>query len=160
MSRRFLTLVRHAKAETYGSADDFSRALRGKGMNRIRENSELMIRRSYIADLIISSPAVRALQTAEIYAQCCGIPIEDIQTDKTLYLPSVDDILSTVWAADDGFNDIFIFSHNNGISYTAQEICGEPGIMMRTAAAVRIGLDLDCWADLAPGSGSLTDYIS
>jgi len=154
--------VRHAKAEADGPSGDFSRPLRNKGIEKIRANTEILRARGYTADLIISSPAVRALQTAEIYAaeSGCGISTDEILLDRLLYLPSVEEIFTSLWTVDDVYRDVFLFSHNNGLSFAAQVICSDRSILMPTSAAVRIELDISSWHELSAGSGTLADYIS
>jgi phosphohistidine phosphatase len=60
-----LYLLRHAEAEPCRT-DDFSRRLTEKGRDQARRVGEFLEARKIIPDLILSSPVLRAKETAEI----------------------------------------------------------------------------------------------
>ena len=152
---KFLTLVRHSSAVHDSSFRDFDRPLRQKGKDKITRNTKLIIEAGIKPDLFISSPALRAYQTAELFIKNLdiGFSEDDIIQDESLYLPSPGDILDTVRSIDNRFKEVFLFSHNNGISWAAQEFCGDRSIIMPTGCAVRILFNIDSWSDVLFGSG-------
>ena len=152
---KYITLVRHASAVHDSAYQDFDRPLRKKGFEKARFLTERLADEGINPDLIISSPARRALQTAEIFAEgaLCGFNSDDIVKTGSLYLPSPGDILECLRGLDDRFSDVFLFSHNNGISWAAQQLSGDPGIIMPTGAAVRIELNINSWPDTVFGCG-------
>lgn len=152
---KYLTLVRHAAAVHDSSFRDFDRPLRDKGIRKSISNSEIIVNDGIKPDLFVSSPAARALQTAELFTENSGIDLvkQSIITEKSLYLPSAADILDCVRKFDDDFNDVFLFSHNNGISWAAQQFCNDRSILMPTGCAVRISFDSVSWKDVDYGSG-------
>lgn len=161
-----LTLVRHASAVHDNSYHDFDRPLRRKGIEKIRRNTEIMNDKGYRPDLLITSPAVRALQTAELYVETalaagCAVELtkDYIIQVKSLYLPSPRDILDCLGAVEDKFSDVFLFSHNFGISLAAQEFCRDRSILMPTGSAVRIEFDVASWSKIKFGSSVLIDFI-
>jgi phosphohistidine phosphatase len=161
-----LTLIRHASAVHDNSFNDFNRPLRPKGIDKIQQVAGILNEKGYIPDLVFSSPAVRALQTAEIYAETAAaghqsgrITAADIITVKSLYLPSSDDILDCLKSLENRFIDVFLFSHNNGISWAAQHFCGNRGLLMPTGSVVRIEFDTDAWSEIQFGTGALVDFI-
>lgn len=62
-----LYLLRHADAEPY-HREDFSRHLTEKGLTQARRLGEFLAEHGIKPDLIISSPVLRAKETAEIVA--------------------------------------------------------------------------------------------
>jgi phosphohistidine phosphatase len=64
-----VVLVRHAKAVAYGYEDDFNRDLRDSGVIDAQRVSNELKARGVFPDKIISSPALRALKTARIFAE-------------------------------------------------------------------------------------------
>jgi phosphohistidine phosphatase len=81
-----LSLLRHGIAvnrESSGNADDRERALTPKGERRMRRNAEGMLALGLTYDLILSSPYLRATQTAAIVAQTFEVP-EEVQLSDTL----------------------------------------------------------------------------
>ena len=65
-----LYLVRHAEAiEHTSTVDDAVRHLTAKGRSQFQKTARTMARREIDPDFILTSPLVRAVQTAEILAQ-------------------------------------------------------------------------------------------
>ncbi|HAK44600.1 MAG TPA: phosphohistidine phosphatase [Spirochaeta sp.] len=158
---KYITLIRHAAAVHDSSYRDYDRPLRQKGIDKARLNTERLTSLGFQPDLIISSPAERALQTAEIFISesGCGLAPEDILQLESLYLPSPGDILECIQDIDERFSDVFLFSHNNGLSWAAQELSDDRSILMPTGAAVRIELNIDSWQDTAFGKGRRLDFL-
>jgi len=65
-----LYLIRHGIAEERGDAwpDDGKRPLTVRGMSRLRRSARALARLGVSVDLVLTSPLVRARQTAEIFA--------------------------------------------------------------------------------------------
>jgi len=66
-----LHLLRHAEAEPY-QADDFSRSLTEKGSKQARKIGCFMKEQCLRPDVILTSPVVRAQQTAEVVSRLLG----------------------------------------------------------------------------------------
>jgi phosphohistidine phosphatase len=63
-----LYLLRHAEAEPH-CADDFSRKLTGKGEKQARAVGSFLVDQGIKPDLILTSPVLRAKETAALVAQ-------------------------------------------------------------------------------------------
>ena len=64
-----LLLARHGLAEqAAASLNDFDRALTMRGRKRVRNVGKVLRDNLLVPDLIVTSPVVRAVQTAEIFA--------------------------------------------------------------------------------------------
>ena len=74
--------------------------------------------------LILTSPAIRALQTAKLVAREIGYPLEFLQREAELYLASPDEILAVLARQDDSFNDIIVCGHNPGMTDLANKLTG------------------------------------
>jgi phosphohistidine phosphatase len=73
-----LYIVRHAIAVPRGTAgmDDGDRALTDEGVSKMKQIAAGLYRLGYVPEIILSSPLVRAKQTAEILLQAFGKGIE------------------------------------------------------------------------------------
>lgn len=71
ISAMVVYFLRHAEAEP-DFARDFDRQLTVKGLEQAEKVGKFLVRFGLIPDVIISSPVVRALQTAKIVAQRLG----------------------------------------------------------------------------------------
>lgn len=74
-----LILLRHGKAEDSHADGDFSRALVEKGRQQARRAAKLLQAAGRLPDIVLTSPLVRARQTAEEFCQTAGIPGATIQ---------------------------------------------------------------------------------
>jgi phosphohistidine phosphatase len=74
-----LILLRHGKAEDDHVDGDFSRALVEKGRKQSRRAAKLLKAAGVLPEIVLTSPLVRARQTAEEFCQTAGIPGATIQ---------------------------------------------------------------------------------
>jgi len=96
--------------------------------------------------LIITSPAKRAWKTAKIIAREIHYPLEFLQREDGLYLASLNEILDTIVAQDNGFNNLMIVGHNPGLTDFANFLV--PGLTnnLPTAGVVSVEIDQDDWS--------------
>ena len=94
-----LYILRHGKAEPYGHRfpSDSIRPLSKKGLKRTKLSAKGMKATNVDVDLIVSSPLLRARQTAEIVHEGLGID-EPIQFSGTLASGDIRLILSAIQA--------------------------------------------------------------
>ena len=69
-----LILLRHGKAEDRHPEGDRFRALVEKGHAQARRAGELLKAATAVPDIVLTSPLVRARQTAETFCDAAGIP--------------------------------------------------------------------------------------
>lgn len=141
-----LTLVRHAKSSWKdASLADHERPLNKRGKRdapvmggRIREAA---IRPS----LIVSSPAVRAWNTARIIANEISYPLEFLQRERDLYHAGLGTLIDIARRQDVGFNSLMMVGHNPGLTQFANFLV--PGLTSNvpTCGVVSVSLDIDDW---------------
>jgi phosphohistidine phosphatase len=69
-----LILLRHGKAEASSPQGDAARALVDKGREQARRAGRLLKAAGLAPDIVLTSPLLRAVQTAEEFCQAAGIP--------------------------------------------------------------------------------------
>ncbi len=74
-----LILLRHGKAEDFNSDGDAARALVEKGREQARKAAKLLKHAKLLPDIVLTSPLVRARQTAEEFCDAAGLPGAVIQ---------------------------------------------------------------------------------
>lgn len=155
-----ITLLRHAKAQqpAAGMAD------RDRPLNERGEQDARMIGRRLRAagirpSLLLTSPAIRALQTTRLVAREIGYPLEFLQREADLYLASPQDMLQLVARQDDAFNDILLCGHNPGISELANQLTGAGIDHLPTCGMVVIEAQISSWSGL-PAGGRLCRFES
>ena len=74
-----LIILRHGKAENTSIDGDFSRALVEKGREQARRAGERLKSAGVLPDIVLTSPLLRARQTADEFCQAAGMPGPVIQ---------------------------------------------------------------------------------
>ncbi len=69
-----LILLRHGKAEDFNIGGDFSRVLLDKGVEQSRRAARLLRAAGMLPEIVLTSPLIRARQTAEEFCQTAGMP--------------------------------------------------------------------------------------
>ncbi|MFN2178752.1 MAG: SixA phosphatase family protein [Candidatus Promineifilaceae bacterium] len=165
-----LTIMRHGKAEPRGQPgiEDKDRELVDRGLEDASQVGKFYA--AMIPDLIISSPAVRALETARLFAEGAGYSKDIMVDDRDLIYngigsSSVDDLMTLIRDQED--DHIMIVGHNNGVSDLIAHLDGRDGKtivanpLLVTAATAHIAFKgLDDWLALQPESGQMWALIS
>ena len=147
--QRTLVLVRHAKSSWSNPLQsDYERPLNDRGIHDAPMMGERLKEQNILPDLIISSTARRAAETAKKVAAAVGYDEQKIQWEEKLYhcIPPVfEEVLETV---KDEVNTVFVVAHNPGISSFADSLddsftTGD----MPTCAMVAARFAADSWSD-------------
>lgn len=110
---RYLFLIRHAKSSwDIPSLRDFDRPLNDRGLHDAPRMAGLMREKDIRPDLIVSSPAKRAITTARFFAEGLGIPPEAIVQKPEIYDAFATDILQVIQDLPDPTRTVFLFGHN------------------------------------------------
>src|SRR5208283_5873130 len=118
-----LFLVRHAKSSRDNHAlSDKERPLNDRGMRDAPRMDELLAKQDAKPDLILSSPALRALATAEIIARKLGYEVKDIVVDERLYAAALDDLLEVIHEVGDEPKRVMLFGHNPELTELAHRL--------------------------------------
>jgi len=155
-----LTLVRHAKSSRdYPELSDFERPLNPRGRKEAPLIATRLRKADIKPDLLVSSPATRAIATARLFAEELNMHLDEIVLNPHIYEASAWTLLHIVRSLSPEFDDVMLFGHNPGISNFARDLVKEcPFDEMPTSAAARIELPARAWSLVAPGSGKLLRY--
>ena len=102
--------------------------------------------------LVITSPAIRALETARIVAEIIGYPLEFVQRETALYLASPANILRVLARQDTACNDILLCGHNPGLTDLANKLTGADIENIPTCGLVVIEAAINEWRQLRSGA--------
>jgi phosphohistidine phosphatase len=147
---RRLTLVRHAKSDLgLPGQQDWDRVLNRRGQQDAPEMARRLRERKLKPDLILTSPAVRALTTASIMARELKVPAASIAQDERLYLAEAKTILAVVRELGSDARHLMLFAHNPGITDCANELsAGERIDNLPTCGVFTACFDLADWSQL------------
>ncbi len=109
-----LYLVRHSNAAPLKEkTDDFTRKLTKKGKQNAKKMAQQFAKDGPAVDLIISSPATRALETAQIYAKALGYDDSEILLYEHIYEQEggAESLLKLVHSIDNSRGSAMIVGH-------------------------------------------------
>ena len=120
-----LILIRHAKSG-WGNPDlgDIDRPLNEQGKKDASLIGKRLFQYSIQPDLILSSPAKRALKTAEIITKSIGYSVDKIVMLASLYTFDDKELLAIIREIDDQYQIVIIVGHNPGITRVAEYLTG------------------------------------
>ncbi|MBS1774880.1 MAG: histidine phosphatase family protein [Bacteroidetes bacterium] len=146
--KKTLVLIRHAKSSWANPLQsDFDRSLNERGEKDAPLMGERLLKLNILPDLIISSTAKRAAQTAKKIAQALHYDIGKIKWDDGLYhcIPQV--LEETAIAQSDELQTVFIVAHNPGITDFVNELSDQFRIdNMPTCGVVATTIQAKSWA--------------
>ena len=143
-----LFLIRHAKSSWDNAAlPDKERPLNDRGRRDAPKMGERLAKRDVKPDLILSSPAVRALSTAEIVAEKLDYRRKDIVVTERLYAAEVDDLLDVIRQLGDELKCVMLFGHNPEFTELAHRLSGEIA-HMPTCAIAEFTFDAKSWSGI------------
>jgi phosphohistidine phosphatase len=149
-----LYLIRHAKSSRDDpDLTDFERPLNKRGKEEVPVMGKRLKKSKIYLDLILSSPAKRALKTAKIIAKELGFPKKHIVTDDALYNASVTSLLNSIWNIDDAFQQVMLFGHNPGLTELAQYLTNVRIDNIPTCGIVCVDFDVHSWKKVGEGQG-------
>jgi phosphohistidine phosphatase len=154
-----LTLIRHAKSSwSHPEVDDFDRPLNKRGERDAPMMGKRLAKQDTKPDLILSSPAKRAIRTATLIAKELGFPIEAIVTNKDLYVADVADLMTVLQQLDDSFENVMLCGHNPGLTSLSCHLTNYQVDNIPTCGIFCVDFDIDSWKELVQGRGTVAFF--
>lgn len=158
---KHLYLLRHAEAGTKESRqDDKTRELTSTGVKDSLHLGAWFRQQNIRFDLIASSSALRAEQTAGMVAEGMKLDNPKIVTDDVLYEASVRQFLDYINNIEDAYEHVLITGHNPAISYLAEYLTKADTGDMASGSVVIIQFNLGSWTEVGENTGHMIRYLS
>jgi phosphohistidine phosphatase len=143
---RKLLIIRHGKSSWDNEGlDDIDRPLAGRGTRNAEEMAGRLLGKGLVPDLVFSSPASRALNTALIMIRTWGLDTASLQIHDELYMADVSGIGEVVGRAPERVAALAIFGHNPSFTIFANHFLEDPLDNLPTAGVVVVTLESDRW---------------
>lgn len=156
-----MILLRHAKTEQQASSDRV-RELTPHGRRDATAAGSWLRDHDLVPDLVLVSPAARALATARL--ACERLPVEpEIRVVEELYGASVGEALDVLTGVDDEVRRLLLVGHNPTMEDLASELqdgAGEPAAEHLPTAAIAVLRLPGVWSELGLRSAELTERYS
>lgn len=159
-----LLIYRHGHAHTEGYASDFDRELRDKGKRNAQRIGIWLARQRLLPDLVLSSPAVRALRTAEKTCKTAGLPAKVVQSVDSLYLAGEKELLLQLRQLPRDANRVLLVGHNPGLEQLVDDLTGKSqprganGESLTPASLAWLKPDVS-WPQLGAGTARLVKLV-
>jgi phosphohistidine phosphatase len=147
-------LLRHGKSKRGPEYEtDFERPLAKRGKRDAARMGTFLAERDLLPDLILSSPAKRARDTA---LRCAEAADYQGQTrfEEALYFSGYDAYLELLWTLDDQVGSVLFVAHNPDIESAIEAMSGRY-VRMPTAALARIDFPVERWSEWTGSGGRL-----
>jgi phosphohistidine phosphatase len=143
-----LYLMRHAKSvQDLNNIADIDRPLMHEGVDNTHTMADYLKSEKIKIRHIVSSPAKRAIATAEIMAREFGIGKDGILTYDELYKPDIPAFEDSIFSLPDDWDHVLLISHNPGITQFAMSLV-HPGETMPTAGILSLSFEMERWINL------------
>lgn len=159
---KMLTIVRHGEAMPKDvGLDDFERSLVRKGEKECASVSDAVRVQAAPFDLLLSSPADRALETAHIFADTWQYPVQKIKIVPEFYFKQdMQTFLAVIKTINSEYGSVAIFGHNPSFSSLASYLLPDFTEDMPKGSAIGISFDITEWNRIKRGSGTLRFFIT
>ena len=157
---RELLLLRHGKSDWSVGVDDFYRPLKDRGKRAAQRIGVWLAQQKLVPDLIVSSPAERALVTAEKTCKAMGNGAQDIQQEERIYEAGLSDLLKVLADCPADAGRVMLVGHNPGLEELLEWLVidsvpvPEDGKLLPTATLARLQMPAD-WGALIAGCAQL-----
>lgn len=150
-----LLLIRHAKS-SWDNANlrDIDRPLNKRGERDAPFMAKLLAKNNIRPELIISSPAIRALTTAKIFAHHLNYPSQNIDQPSKLYSATTGDLLEIVNSIEESIKTVFVFGHNPELTSFSNYLSGKYIDNIPTCGIVKLYFKIT-WNELSRNSCSI-----
>jgi phosphohistidine phosphatase len=156
-----LILVRHAKTEPYTDArTDFERKLKNRGRKDTLLVARDLQQHGIYPDLIISSPAVRAFQTAQLFAKAYEIESESIVLAQFVYDGDTTEGMLHGFATLSGeVQTVMVVGHNPDMATLSMKLSSTDFFHFPTCAVTVISFSVSDWNDVSVGTGRVERFV-
>lgn len=162
---RELLVLRHGKSSwSSGAPTDFERPLAKRGRRDAPRMGAWLLERDLVPDLVVSSPAARARETAEVAMEAMDLGDDALRFDERIYGAVAGELIEVLQEVPADAKRVMLVGHNPGFEDLVLRLASERpetppnGKLMPTCALARLGFDLP-WAELEPYAATLLSLV-
>lgn len=153
-----LFLLRHAKSGWKNSIlDDFIRPLKKSGIEEVSFMGNVYKKLcETVPDVVITSPARRALETAQLFVKEIGYPPDKIILQQKMYETESEELLKILRDIKDVCKNVIMIGHNPEFTEFANRIIQNTWIdNIPTCGLVGVEFKVKSWGKIEEKSGKL-----
>jgi len=138
-----LLLLRHGKSDWNIDTDDFHRPLKRRGIQGAKQVGIWLLEQQLVPDTIISSPAERAIDTAEKACQMMRLNEQCIHQEQRLYDANLEILIQILSQLSNIAQRVLLVGHNPGLAELLIYLAGkipEDHKILPTATLARLDI--------------------
>lgn len=144
-----ILILRHGRAlPAPPGGDDHDRALHPKGASDVVRVAESLRARDLRPDLILTSSARRATETATGVQQVLDVPSHALEQDRRIYLADAWELLAIMQDVDDAVATLLVVGHNPTLSHIGSLLSGRE-VHLETSGLIALTHPTPSWSRLA-----------
>lgn len=156
-----LYLVRHAKSSWVNpSYTDFDRPLNERGQRDAPEMGRRLKAKGILPDVVLCSPARRAVETLALLNAELGVPEHSIYMQKRIYEASTETLLELIQSLEDSYDSAMVVGHNPAMTWLAEGLTEANLPNLPTCSVVTLSLDSNQWNTAGKGPAELLNLDS
>ena len=149
---RIFHFIRHGKSSWKYPVDDKIRPLKKRGISDITLIANQFLKLKIKPDLVVSSPAKRALDTCRILMKILEISKDILQIKSQLYDFEGSKTLNFIKNLDNSNQIILLFGHNDAFTNLINHLGSHKIDNLPTSGLVAIHFDVNSWSEISNGS--------
>ncbi len=151
-----IILIRHAKSSWKNlELADHDRPLNKRGKRDAPLMGEHLKQKAIKPDLILSSPAKRAMKTAGIISKNIGFPINQIEEREEIYGASHSTLTAIIQQIEDRFETVILFGHNPALTQLTLFLTHHSIDNIPTCGVVSVTFEILNWEEVSEGKGNV-----
>jgi phosphohistidine phosphatase len=155
-----IILIRHATAEDRSESEDISRILTENGKTESADIGLLLSKLRKKVDLIITSDAKRALETADNLQTASYSKVER-KIEQKLFSGNIEDYLKTLKKLNEKYDSVILVAHNPVLRELVAYFLNEniSSIVFPKASIYSFRIDCDTWKSINSNYSELSLFI-
>lgn len=128
--------------------DDFYRPLNPRGVHNALAMGDELRTRDCFPDLMLTSPAVRAFNTAIIISRKLNFPQQRIESNDRIYEASEETLFRVMADVNDNISHLMLFGHNPSLTNLINRLQSKQLDNLPTCGVFALDLGIERWADI------------
>lgn len=142
-----LLIMRHAKSSwKEKELPDHDRSLKKRGRKDIVNMAKILKKKALVPDLILSSTAIRAKDTATLMAEKLNFKGQ-LELVENFYMAEPETYIQKIATVPDKVENLLIIGHNPGLEGLVMTL-GDKIVSLPTGSIAKIYLFIDKWSEL------------
>ncbi|NTW25085.1 MAG: hypothetical protein HGA37_10315 [Lentimicrobium sp.] len=146
---KIVYLMRHAKSSwKHAELNDLDRPLLEKGLKRTRLIIEHLQKNNAVIEVVITSHAIRASETARLMAHAFNVDDHNFRIEKGVYMADASSLMDQFYDLPQKVSHVLMVGHNPSITSFANTFLKDKIEYLPTSGLVAISFDTDKWEEL------------